>query len=213
MSLPDVVAITDATLSDDELVDRAEQVLASVPRASVGIQLRDKLRSGRLVLRLAERLRTICSTFAAPFYVNDRVDVAMAAGADGVHLGRGSIGVAEARQLLGASAFVSTAAHEIEDVEHAATVGATASLVSPIFSTPDKGKPRGTRFLSEARARMPRARLYALGGVDVSSAPSCLAAGADGVAVIRAVWRVTDPGAVARALVAAVRDHAALRRG
>jgi thiamine-phosphate pyrophosphorylase len=157
---------------------------------------------------LAERLRQICSAFGAPLYVNDRVDVALAAGADGVHLGSGSIGVGEARRLLGATAFVSAAAHELEDVERATADGATAALVSPIFSTPGKAAPRGTPFLSKARERVPHARLYALGGVDVASAPSCVQAGADGVAVIRAVWRAKDPGAVAKALVATVRAHA-----
>jgi len=205
VSLPDVVAITDPALSDDEIAERTEQMLGSVPRSSLGIQLRDKVRSGRPIVVLAERLRNICSGFGAPLYVNDRIDVALAAGADGVHLGRGSVGVGEARRLLGATAVVSMAAHELEDVERATADGATASLVSPIFATPGKAEPRGTPFLSKARARVPHARLYALGGVDVANAPSCLRAGADGVAVIRAVWRATDPGAVAKALVAAVR--------
>jgi thiamine-phosphate pyrophosphorylase len=212
MSLPDVVVITDPALSDDELTERTKQVLGSVPRSSVGIQVRDKVRTGRPVLRLAERLRAVCSAFGAPLYVNDRIDVALASGADGVHLGRGSMGIAEARRLLGPSAFISVAAHEVEDVEHATAEGATASFVSPIFATPGKGEPRGTPFLSEVRARVPHARLYALGGVNVATAPSCLGAGADGVAVIRVLWQAQDPGRVASALVQTVRDRAATRK-
>jgi thiamine-phosphate pyrophosphorylase len=213
MRLPDVVAVTDPTLSDDELTERTKQVLRSVPRSSVGIQVRDKVRAGRAVLRLAERLRAVCSAFGAPLYINDRIDVALASGADGVHLGRGSMDIADARRLLGPAAFVSMAAHDIEDVEHATAHGATASFVSPIFSTPGKGEPRGTPFLSEARARVPHARLYALGGVDVATAPSCVGAGADGVAVIRALWQARDPGRTASALVQAVRDRALAQKG
>jgi thiamine-phosphate pyrophosphorylase len=212
-SLPDVVAITDPALCDDELAERTYSMLRAVPPASVAVQLRDRRRPGRAIVALAERLKSICAEFGAPFYVNDRLDVALATAADGVHLGGGSVRVADARRLLGSAAFVSIAAHRIDDLDQAATNGATAVLFAPIFSTPGKGAPCGTAVLSEARARAPHLRLYALGGVDVERAPSCIDAGADGVAVVRAVWEVTDPGAVASSLVEAVRRAVALRKG
>src|SRR5262249_50312267 len=152
---------------------------------SIGIQVRDKARPTRTVTALAERLRSVCLEFGAPLYVNDRVDVALSLGADGVHLGGDSIDAGDARQLLGPRAFVSVAAHEADDVARAATNGATTTLLSPIFSTPGKGAPRGTSFISDARTRAPSIRLYALGGVDHTNAAACIRAGADGVAVIR----------------------------
>jgi thiamine-phosphate pyrophosphorylase len=213
LSLPDVVAITDPALCDDELAERTYAVLRAVPSASVGVQLRDRRRAGRAILALAERLKSICAEFGAPLFVNDRLDIALATAADGVHLGGGSVGVADARRLLGPLGFVSIAAHRVDDLDQAATTGVTAALFAPIFSTPGKGPPTGTAVLSEARARAPHLRLYALGGVDAEHAPSCIVAGADGVAVVRALWEATDPAAAASALVEAVRGAAAHRKG
>jgi len=207
--LPNVVVITDPALSDDELTERAARALAAAPRASIGIQVRDKARPARAVMALAERLQRVCLEFDAPLYVNDRLDVALCLGVDGVHLGGDSVGVEDARELLGPRAFVSIAAHQTEDVARAETSGATAALVSPIFATPEKGPPRGASFLTAARAQARNLRLYALGGVDARNAAACIGAGADGVAVIRAVWHAGDPAAAARALVDAVRSAAA----
>jgi thiamine-phosphate pyrophosphorylase len=200
---PQVVAITDATLSDDELVRRARLVLDAVPRGSVGIQLRDRTKTGRALFDLAARLQSLCTDAHAPLFVNDRLDVALAIGA-GAHLGTSSVSVVDARALLG-DAIVSVAAHSLADVDDAAANGASFALVSPIFSTPGKGPPRGVGFIAEARARAPRLRLYALGGVESDNAASCADAGADGVAVIRAVWQARDPALAAKTLVEAVR--------
>jgi thiamine-phosphate pyrophosphorylase len=207
-TLPDVLLITDPALSDDELAQRAERVLAAVPRGSIGIQVRDKARPSQAVMGLADRLQRTCRACGAPLYVNDRLDVALALGADGVHLGGDSIDLGDARQLLGPVAFVSIAAHAGDDVARASKGGATAALLSPIFDTPGKGVPRGTSFISDARSYSRSLRLYALGGVDRSNAPACVRAGADGVAVIRAVWHAPDPAAAASALVEAVRNRA-----
>jgi len=201
------LAITDPSLSDDLLAAKLGDVLRIVPRSSVGVQLRDKVRGGRALHALAVRLAALCREFAAPFYVNDRLDVALAVGADGVHLGGASIDVADARTLLGPSAFVSVAAHDPAEVERASSLGASAAIVSPIFETPGKGPARGTALLAAARARAGGLRIYALGGIDASRVAPCVAAGADGVAVVRALWSAADPGVAAFDLVAAVRDR------
>jgi thiamine-phosphate pyrophosphorylase len=203
---PDVIAITDPRWADDELVLRAEAVLAAVPRGSVGLQLRDKVRGSKAVHGLAERLRAICSQHDAALYVNDRLDVALAVEADGVHLGEASVAIGDARALLGPAAFISVAAHRLEDVDRARLAGATAVLLSPIFETPEKGALQGTRFLADARARAGAVRIYALGGIDVNNAAECRRAGADGVAVIRAVWGSPDAPTSAVSLVAAARS-------
>jgi thiamine-phosphate pyrophosphorylase len=200
-----VIAITDPKWSDDELVSRAEQILRAVEAGSLAIQLRDKVRGGAAVLALAERLRAVCSRYRAPLYVNDRLDVALAVGADGAHLGEGSVDTEDARRLLGATAFVSMSAHRLDDVDRASRARATAVLVSPIFVTPRKGAPRGTQALGESKARAGRVRVYALGGVEVATAGECIRAGADGVALVRALWGALDPASAARDIMEALR--------
>jgi len=202
---PDLIVITDESLSDDEIERRSTRFLAAVPPASTALQLRDRKRSARQLLQLAERLAAICERHGAPLYVNDRVDVALAVRARGVHLGKRSIAIADARRALGPDGFFSVAAHRVEDVDLACREGASAALVSPIFETPGKGTPRGPQFLAEARARASSFALYALGGVDVSRAGECVDAGADGVAVIRAVFHADDVAGAANALVDVVR--------
>jgi thiamine-phosphate pyrophosphorylase len=209
MRLPDVVAITDRGLPDDDLVDRAERMLKAAPVGAVGVQLRDNDRPSLALFRLAQRLRAICAGRGAPFYVNDRVDVAIAVGADGVHLGGRSIEVKDARELLGQRAFVSVAAHRAGDVQAGETSGATAALVSPIFATPGKGSPAGLGLLAQARTAAPTLRVYALGGVDAGNAGACVKAGAHGVAVVRALWRAPQVETAVLALVHAVRDAGA----
>src|SRR6185295_4538812 len=95
MIAPDLIAITDPVLSDDQLCQRAERVLAAVPASSVGLQLRDRTRSGAPLLALASRLKIVCQRYGAPFYLNDRIDVALASDADGVHLGGGSVEIGD----------------------------------------------------------------------------------------------------------------------
>jgi thiamine-phosphate pyrophosphorylase len=205
MTLPDIIAITDPTLPDDGLAERADRMLRSVPAGTVAVQLRDKLRPARLVLCLAQRLRAICADRGAPLYVNDRVDVALAVVADGVHLGSRSIDARDARKLVGAKAFISVALHRTDEVEKAAAGGATAALLSPIFATPGKGPAMGAGFVTSARALAGNLRLYALGGVDAASAPACVRGGADGVAVVRALWHAPQIEVAVRDLLAAVR--------
>lgn len=180
--------------------------LAALPpdlRARVAVQLRDPDLPPRALLALGRRLREATAAMGAALLVNDRLDLALLLGADGVHLGRRSVALADARALLGEAAFVSVACHDLADVDRAAAAGADAVVLSPIFATPDKGPPLGPGALRAARARLdqrPRpAALLALGGVDAGSAPACLAAGADGVAAIRA-----DPAAVLAALTPAI---------
>jgi thiamine-phosphate pyrophosphorylase len=205
MGLPDVIAITDAELPDDELLERAIGMLKSAPRGAVGVQLRDRERPGGELLRLAEKLRAACSAYGAPFYVNDRIDIALAVAADGAHLGGRSLEVEDARALLGPDAFLSVAAHGADDVERAEASGVTAALLSPIFATPGKGSPLGLESLANARRKVRRLRLYALGGIDATNAAACMKSGAQGVAVVRALWRAPEIETALRALLDEIR--------
>ena len=211
MTPPDLIAITDDSLDDLELEARVVKLLAAVPAGSTAIQLRDRRRNARALLALAERLRAITADLGAPLLVNDRLDVAVAVRADGVHLGGRSSRVVDARELVGKETFISVAAHEVSEVEAAFRDGANAALVSPIFASPGKGEPRGVSFLADACAHRGGLFVYALGGIDLARTGACVAAGAHGVAAIGSVFGPPDAGALARDIVAAVRAHRVCR--
>lgn len=200
--LPRLIAITDASLGDDAIVARARRALEVAPEGEVAIQLRDRVRQGRALLGLAERLHAVCVQKGARLIVNDRLDVALALGIRDVHLGDRSVDPADARRLVGAGAWISMAAHAPAEVLAAALAGADAVLLAPIFPSPGKGPALGVEALTEARALAPHVALYALGGVDAARAPSCMAAGARGVAAISFVFRSEEAGRAVAELLA-----------
>jgi thiamine-phosphate pyrophosphorylase len=159
-------------------------------RAEFAVQLRDLHLTGRELWSFGDRLREKVRELGAALLVNDRLDLAAALGADGVHLGGRSVQIDDARAFLGPEAFISVACHTVEEVVTAAEIGANAALLSPIFFSPGKGPPLGPAALSEAKELL-RANgcaplwLIALGGIHAQNARRCIDAGADGVAVIR----------------------------
>jgi thiamine-phosphate pyrophosphorylase len=123
----------------------------------------------------------------------------------GIHLGGAARSTLRAaRAELGGGRWISVPAHDDRDVSDAAAGGATAVYVSPIFETPNKGAPRGLDAIASARELAGETRIYALGGITPENAASCVARGADGVAVIRAVVDAPDPGSALLAIDAAV---------
>lgn len=191
MNPPRIVQITDSAALPETALFARLTALSSVPlerRRGLAVQLRDPSLSGRALTDLAVRLRAVARSLDVALLINDRLDLALALAAEGVHLGRRSVSITDARAVLGPSAWISVACHSVDDVVHAATRGADAVTLSPIFASPGKGTPLGLDALRAAREALgarPIA-LYALGGVDLATAPSCFAAGADGVASIRA---------------------------
>ncbi len=186
---PRVLQITAAdVLPEAELWARLAR-LAALPaavRAGYAVQLRDPELSTAALLALGARLREATRALGAALVVNDRLDLALALGAEGVHLGRRSVTVADARAWL-PRAWIAVACHTVEDVVRAAREGADAAVLSPIFASPGKGTPLGPGALAAARAAVGEGlQLVALGGVDAASAAACFAAGADAVAAIRA---------------------------
>lgn len=195
-----VIIVTDEALAERDLLARLDRALAAVKPGSAAIQLRDRKRSGRELLVLAEKIAAMARARGAPLLVNDRLDIARLVGAAGAHLGGRSVDAADAFAFLGAGAAVTMAAHSIDDVQDAARAGASAALVSPIFSVPGKGPARGVDFIQKARHAAPILPLFALGGIDANNAAECVAAGASGVAVIRAVLSASDPAGALAAL-------------
>lgn len=191
--MPFLQIITDLpSVPEAALFERLRRVAdwPSEARSQVSVQLRDPQLPARERLRLGRALREATRVMGASLVVNDRADLAVILGADGLHLGRGSMTAEEARELLGPEAWISMSAHSVEDVVTAARAGASAALLSPIFASPGKGAPLGVGALSEARAALAAEglsiRLFALGGVTAVNAGACFAAGAEGVAAIRA---------------------------
>ncbi len=191
---PSIVLITDPTFGDDSIVGVVERAAAALPPGALCVQLRDKAR-GRTGLRLfASRLRLVTRRAGASLVVNGDAEIARDVGADGVHWPEGGVRTHPASSHR---MWVSVAAHSDEAVVRAVRDGANAVLVSPIFSKRARGVAalRTARFLAAGAAK-----IYALGGVTPDDAGACAAAGADGVAVIRALLAAADPAAAARRL-------------
>ncbi len=217
-----LLLVTDPAYDDELILRTVDAVGAALPRGALGVQLRDKVRSVSQVRALASKLRRTTADRGALLVINGDLELARDVAADGVHLGGGARSVADARALCGAEAWVSVAAHSDAAVRDALADGANAAVVSPIYPTapppvsaPSESRirlrdlvvksPRGVDALTSARALVDsNLAVFALGGITPENAASCVAAGADGVAVIRAVFASPDPVAAARALHASV---------
>jgi thiamine-phosphate pyrophosphorylase len=200
MDLPVVHLITDRRLARD-LAARADVALAGLAPGTAALHLREKDLGGRELLALARALGAVCRRRGQLLVVNDRLDVALAAGAGGVHLPSAGIPPADARRLVGAACLVGVSCHSAEDVARARACGADFAFLSPIHDTPSKrayGPPLGIAALRGAAALgLP---LVALGGIDAARAAEARAAGAIGVAAIRAWLEGPDPAAAVRRL-------------
>lgn len=178
------------------------EFLPAVLEAGVDIvQLRDKHLEGGLLLPFCEIVRRRTTEFGALFVVNDRVDLALAAGADGVHLGQDDLPPAAARAQMGETALIGLSTHSPEQIIASIDQQVDYCAVGPVFATPTKpGRPAvGTglvRFSSTAGDRP----IFAIGGIGTGNIEQVLAAGAGRICVVRALTEATDPGRVARIL-------------
>jgi thiamine-phosphate pyrophosphorylase len=171
------------------------------------VQLRDKEGSDAEVLEAAAGFRAVCAERGVPFLLNDRPDLAVQVGADGVHVGQDDMPVAEARRIVGPDRLVGLSTHSPAQVDAAAGVDYIA--VGPVHETPTKpGRPAAgpelVRYAS-ARARVP---WFAIGGLDAGNVGDVVAAGARRVVVVRAIAEAADPRAAAAALRAALEREA-----
>ncbi len=192
-------------------------LLATVAAAVEGgvtlVQLRDKDGPAGALVEAARALRALLAPRGIPLIVNDRVDVARAAGADGVHLGQDDRPPAEVRAILGPDAIIGLS---ITAGSQLAAVDPTVDYIGlgPLFPTDTKAD--AATALGESRFTALRARLQmpavAIGGITAANAARAIAAGADGVAVVSAICAAPDPRAAARALRATV-DSARRIRG
>jgi thiamine-phosphate pyrophosphorylase len=183
------------------------------------VQLRDKHGGTRAMVEQARALRAVLKPLGVPLLINDRVDVALAVEADGVHIGQDDMSPQDARRLLGRGAIIGLSLSTVQHARQALLdlidyVGIGA--VYPTGSKDDASTPIGVSGLREiagvVRARQPGFPVCAISGINAGNAADTVAAGADGVAVISALSLAADPAQAARDLRAAV-DAALQRRG
>ena len=163
------------------------------------VQLREKHMDDEALAALAREALALCANEGALLIVNDRPQVALAAGADGVHVGQEDMPLAEVRRLVGEEMLIGLSTHAPAEVDAAA--GADYLGVGPVHATPTKpGRPAvGLELVRYAARHAPRP-FFAIGGIDSENVGTVLAAGATRVAVVRAIAQAADPEQAARAL-------------
>lgn len=164
------------------------------------VQLREKDLTARELLPLARELRQLTREYGACLLINDRIDVALAVEADGVHLGGGSLPVAETRALLGPQRLIGVSTHHPAEIVTAAESGADFVTFGPVYFTASKaayGAPLGLAALRGACANAPLP-VFALGGVTADRLPELLASGCRRAACIGAILAASSPETAAR---------------
>jgi thiamine-phosphate pyrophosphorylase len=191
-----------------DLERRVEEALAAGLKL---VQYRAKPEAGledRQRLEQAFQLRRRCAEHGALFLVNDRIDLALAVDADGVHLGQGDLPVAVARRLLGPERLIGRSTHALEQLRQAVAEGCDYAGVGPVHATPTKPgrEPVGLAYVRAAAAEAP-IPCFAIGGIDAGNLAEVRAAGAERVAVVRAIMGAADVAATTAALLAALGEE------
>jgi thiamine-phosphate pyrophosphorylase len=186
-------------------------VVADALRGGVrAVQLREKDLPEQELFELALTLRTLTRQFSARLLINSSVEIAQAVDADGVHLGKSSRLVAEARHLLAPGRLIGYSAHSMDEALQAEADGADFITFGPVYYTPSKamyGNPLGIVRLAEA-AQALKIPVFALGGVKKTTVCEVMAAGAAGIALISAIISAPDPQREAEVLLQTIDEYA-----
>jgi thiamine-phosphate pyrophosphorylase len=199
-----IYLVTDRALCSPRTIDKV--IMAAVGGGVRYVQLREKNVTTRFFVEEAIRLQLLLKPFRVPLVINDRVDVALAAGAEGVHLGQDDMPCLLARKLLGKGAVIGLSVESWEDVVRAQEQDVDYLGVSPVFPTPTKTDTKGCWGLSglakiKAYSRHP---LVAIGGINETNAAATILAGADCLAVVSAICAAFDPRQAAERLAAII---------
>jgi len=166
------------------------------------LQLRYKGEKAREFFGLAKEIKEVSRRHGVPLIINDRLDIALATDAGGVHVGQEDLPGGEARRILPRDMILGVSAASLEDAQEAERMGASYVGLGSIFPTgskPDAGKPIGTEIIAEV-SRIVQIPIVAIGGIQVANVEEVMEKGASGVAVISAVLQAKDPKAAARHL-------------
>jgi thiamine-phosphate pyrophosphorylase len=202
----DLYVITDEIVGLNRT--HAEIAERAIAGGADAIQLRDKSCSSGDLIRIGRSLRAITQRNSTLFIVNDRLDVALACGADGVHLGQGDMRTDVARQIAPPGFLIGVSVSNVEEALRAECEGADYVALSPTFSTGSKrdaGPGHGLDMLREIKRNV-SVPVIAIGGIDRHNVREVIAAGADGIAVISAVVGAPDITAAARDLKNLIRQ-------
>ncbi|WP_333631226.1 thiamine phosphate synthase [Agrobacterium cavarae] len=204
-------AIVDASLSD--IAPLAELAALAAHNGATIIQYRDKTASTRKMIDQARAIVEALKGTGVPLVINDRVDVAMATGADGVHLGADDMDADTARRLLGPDAIIGLTVKSMADARHVAQAPADYACIGGVFETTSKVNPDtpvGLAGLKQIRTYLRNERsdlpVGAIAGITLECVADVIAAGADGVALISALFRTDDVATTAKAFRNAVDD-------
>lgn len=197
--------ITDRKLAKSGIVAACEEALAAARpyRLGIAVQLREKDLTARELYALAREMRAVCTRHGAMLLVNDRIDVALAVDADGVHLPADSIAPADARRLLGRFKLIGVSTHTVEEVKAAGESGADFVVFGPVYDPISKsayGPATGIEGLRRACAAS-AVPVYALGGITADRIAEIRTTSAAGVAVIGAVFGTDSPRAAIRSII------------
>lgn len=161
-------------------------------------QLREKgtgALQGQNLLEFAEKCRDLCTIYKVPFLINDDVELALAVGADGIHIGQEDMDCGQARALMGKEKMLGVSVHSLEEAKIAIDAGADYLGMGPVYGTQSKAdakRPAGTAGIAEVIGHFPQAPVFGIGGITPQNAPAVWQAGACGVAVISALSGADD---------------------
>ena len=199
-SIPRLYVVTDRQQTAGRPL---EEVVVAAARGGAGmIQLREKDLTARELYDLGARLQSLLLPHGIPLLINDRLDVAQALDAAGVHLAGHSLSPAQARRLLGPNKLLGVSTHSLEEAGQAMREGVDFIVFGPVYDTPSKrqyGTPQGLQRLAEVVAHV-TCPVIAIGGIDTVNLSQVLQTGAHGVAMIRAVLSAPDPYLATRQL-------------
>ncbi|GLB48916.1 thiamine phosphate synthase [Neptunitalea lumnitzerae] len=166
------------------------------------VQLREKTADTKTFIEIAKQLKAILSTYSVPLIINDRVDVALAIDADGVHIGQNDMPYHIARKLLGADKIIGLSVESYEQVQEANTLDVDYIGISPVFSTPTKTDTKiafGIKGVTKI-STITKHKTVAIGGIDATNAQQIKQAGANGIAVVSAIMKAPSPEKAAKHL-------------
>jgi thiamine-phosphate pyrophosphorylase len=202
----------DLYLVTDRTQTRGRDLLWVLERALEGgvnaVQLREKDFSGKDLFELAEKTRALCERYSASLFINDRVDVALAADAAGVQLGKASLPIDVARTLLGPEKLIGASIHSPEEVTDAKTAGADFVVFGPVYFTPSKasfGSPQGLSALKKI-VEVSSLPVYAIGGITAKNTAEVREVGVNGIALIAGIIAAENPKDAAAAMARLLRS-------
>jgi thiamine-phosphate pyrophosphorylase len=200
-------------VADYDLLPDAGKLLKVVQESAAGgvgvVQLRAKHLDTRPMVELARAMAVVLKPLGIPFILNDRADVALAAGADGLHIGQKDMTVADARRILGDRAIIGLSIETMEQVLEANALAVDYIAASPVYNTPtktDTAPAWGLDGLAEV-VRVSRHPVVAIGGINLSNAAQVVQAGAASLAVVSAIVLAEDVRAATAALGAAMKNE------